>query len=61
MSIEVRVADGSQSVEPVAQPRMESVTPEERLLLRFFRLLDDAEQGFMHRAIEALVQMKRQR
>lgn len=36
------------------QPLKEWVTPEERLLLRFYRQLDQGEQAFMRRAIEAL-------
>ncbi|TIH10818.1 hypothetical protein [Pseudomonas leptonychotis] len=39
----------------VAQPMMECVTPEERLLLRFYRQLGEVEQVFMRRAIEAMV------
>jgi hypothetical protein len=60
MSSEVLEAVGNQPVERVAQPQREWVTPEERLLLRFYRQLDQAEQGFMQRAIEALVLQKRQ-
>lgn len=37
------------------QPLQEWVTPEERLLLRFYRQLDQGEQVFMRRAIEAMV------
>jgi len=37
------------------QPLQEWVTPEERLLLRFYRQLDQGEQAFMRRAIEAMV------
>lgn len=55
MSTEVLEAVGDQPAERVAQPLMEWVTPGERLLLRFYRQLDQAEQAFMRRAIEALV------
>ena len=55
MKTEVLEAVGDQPAERVAQPQMEWVTPEERLLLRFYRLLGDAEQAFMRRAIEAMV------
>lgn len=54
MSTEVREAVGEQLAERVAQPAREWVTPEERLLLRFYRQLDAGEQAFMRRAIEAL-------
>ncbi|MFU3873532.1 hypothetical protein ACM7HL_12800 [Pseudomonas aeruginosa] len=55
MSTEVREAVGGQPVEQVAQPLMECVTPEERLLLRFYRQLGEAERLFMRRAMEAMV------
>lgn len=55
MSTEVLEAVGDQPVERVAQPQREWVTPEERLLLRFYRQLGQAEQAFMRRAIEAMV------
>lgn len=51
-------AVGSQPAERVAQPQMEYVTPEERLLLRFYRQLNEGEQVFMRRAIEAMVEIK---
>lgn len=54
MSIDVNAAVGEQLAERVAQPEREWVTPEERLLLRFYRQLDQGEQAFMRRAIEAL-------
>jgi len=54
MSTDVREAVGEQLAERVAQPAREWVTPEERLLLRFYRQLDAGEQAFMRRAIEAL-------
>lgn len=55
MGTEVLEAVGSQPAERVAQPQMECVTPEERLLLRFYRQLDAPEQAFMRRAMEAMV------
>lgn len=54
MSTDVREAVGEQLAERVAQPEREWVTPEERLLLRFYRQLDQGEQAFMRRAIEAV-------
>lgn len=51
---EVHEADGGRLAELVAQPQMECVTPTERLLLRFYRQLDDADQVFMRRAVEAM-------
>ena len=54
MSTDVREAVGEQLAERVAQPEREWVTPEERLLLRFYRQLDAGEQAFMRRAIEAM-------
>lgn len=54
MSTEVREAVGEQLAERVAQPERECLTPEERLLLRFYRQLDQGEQAFMRRAIEAM-------
>lgn len=54
MSAEVHEAVGEQLAERVAQQARECVTPEERLLLRFYRQLDQGEQAFMRRAIEAL-------
>ncbi|OGQ55750.1 MAG: hypothetical protein A3J24_02120 [Deltaproteobacteria bacterium RIFCSPLOWO2_02_FULL_53_8] len=51
---EVHEADGSRLAELVAQPQMECVTATERLLLRFYRQLDEADQVFMRRAIEAM-------
>lgn len=55
MNTDVHAAVGEQLAERVAQPEREWVTPEERLLLRFYRQLDQGEQAFMRRAIEALV------
>lgn len=54
MSTDVLEAVGDQPAERVAQPQQEWVTPEERLLLRFYRQLDVGEQAFMRRAIEAM-------
>ena len=54
MSTDVLEAVGGQPVDRVAQPLMEYVTPEERLILRFYRQLGEAEQMFMRRAIEAM-------
>lgn len=54
MSNDVKAAVGEQLAERVAQPCRECMTPEERLLLRFYRQLDAGEQAFMRRAIEAL-------
>ena len=54
MSTEVLEAVVDQPGGMVAQPMMEWVTPEERLLLRFYRQLDETEQAFMRRAIEAM-------
>lgn len=54
MSTEVREAVGEQLAERVAQPVGEWLTPEERLLLRFYRQLDAGDQAFMRRAVEAL-------
>lgn len=54
MSGDVREAAAGQSVDQGVQPLREWVTPEERLLLRFYRQLDQGEQVFMRRAIEAM-------
>lgn len=40
MGTDVDTAVGAQPAEQVAQPEREWVTPEERLLLRFYRQLD---------------------
>ena len=53
MSSEVREAVVSQPEDLVAQPQMEPVTPEERLILRYYRQLDVADQVFIRRALEA--------
>lgn len=54
MSTEVLEAVGDQPGGQVAQPMMECVTPEERLLLRFYRQLSEPDRLFMRRAIEAI-------
>lgn len=54
MSSDVHAAVGEQLAQRAAQPEREWVTPEERLLLRFYRQLDQGEQAFMRRAIEAV-------
>ncbi len=54
MNTDVKTAVGEQLAERVAQPEREYLTPEERLLVRFYRRLDQGEQAFMRRAIEAL-------
>ncbi len=55
MSCDVREAAAGQPEAKGAQPLQEWVTPEERLLLRFYRQLDQGEQAFIRRAIEAMV------
>lgn len=55
MVTEVLEAVGSQPAERVAQPQKECVTPEERMILRFYRQLDAPEQAFMRRVLEAMV------
>lgn len=55
MISDVLEAVGEQLVaERVARPEREWVTPEERLLLRFYRQLNLADQTFMRLAIEAM-------
>lgn len=54
MGTDVDTAVEVQPAEQVAQPKREWVTPEERLMLRFYRQLDQGEQVFMRRAIEAM-------
>lgn len=54
MSSDVREAAAGQPEDQGMQPLKEWVTPEERLLLRFYRQLDKGEQASMLRAIEAL-------
>jgi hypothetical protein len=55
MSTEVLEAVVDQPGGRVAQLLMESDTPEERLLLRFYRQLSAAEQEFMRRAMVAMI------
>lgn len=55
MSTEVLEAVGDQPGGMVAQSMMECVTPEERLLLKFYRQLSEPDRLFMQRAIEAMV------
>lgn len=54
MSSDVREAAAAQPEDQGVQPLQERVTPEERLLLRLYRQLDQGEQAFMRRAIEAI-------
>lgn len=54
MSSGVREAAAGQPEDQGVQPLQDWVAPEERLLLRFYRQLDQGEQAFMRRAIEAL-------
>lgn len=54
MSSDVREAAAGQPEDQGMQPLKEWVTPEERLLLRFYRQLDQGEQAFMRRAVEAV-------
>lgn len=51
----VKEAVRSQHVEVIAQPLMECVSLEERLLLSFFRQLNEPDRLFMRRSIEAMV------
>lgn len=60
MSSDAIEAVASQPAERVVQPQREWITPEERLLLRFYRELDEREQAFMRLAIEAMA-LKRRR
>ncbi|GJN53068.1 hypothetical protein [Pseudomonas tohonis] len=54
MSFEVIEAVDSHSVESGAQPLLENLTPRERMILRFYRQLDEAERVVMMRMLEAL-------
>ncbi len=49
---------GSQPGCEVAQPDREPLTPAERMLIRFYRQLDEGEQAFMRRAMEAMATRK---
>ena len=55
MSTVVSEAVSSRSPEGIEQPSLEPFTPEEGLILRHYRQLDDNEQRFIRRAIEAMV------
>lgn len=52
-------AEGRQPRCEVAQPDKEPLTPPERMLIRFYRQLDEGEQAFMRRAIEAMAMRER--
>ncbi len=54
MSFEVIEAVDSHSVESGAQPLLESLAPRERMILRFYRQLGEAERVLMMRMLEAL-------
>lgn len=54
MTTKIQEAAAGQPVERVAQSLQEWVTLEERLLLRFYRQLNEADQVFMRRAVEAI-------
>lgn len=47
-------AADSQPRRAVAQPDVEPLTPVERMLIRYYRQLDEGEQEFMRRGIEAM-------
>lgn len=51
-------AEGRQPGCEVAQLDKEPLTPTERMLIRFYRQLDEGEQAFMRRAIEAMAKRK---
>lgn len=51
-------AEGRQPGCKVAQLDKEPLTPTERMLIRFYRQLDEGEQAFMRRAIEAMATRK---
>ncbi|WP_168175675.1 hypothetical protein [Pseudomonas sp. PA15(2017)] len=51
-------AVGSQPVVEVAQPDREPLTPLERMLIRFYRELDEGDQVFVRRAVESLALRK---
>ena len=54
-------AEGRQPECEVAQLDKETLTPTERILIRFYRQLDEGEQAFMRRAIEAMAAHKARR
>lgn len=51
-------AEGRQPGYKVAQLDKEPLTPTERMLIRFYRQLDEGEQAFIRRAIEAMAKRK---
>lgn len=51
-------AAGSQLRGMVTQPDVEPLTPAERMLIRYYRQLDEGEQAFMRCAIEAMATRK---
>lgn len=55
MSSDVREAAAGQPEDQGVQPLQEWVMPEERILLRFYRQLDEGDQAFIRRAVEALL------
>ncbi len=54
MSFEVIEAVDSHSVDSGAQPQLESMTPRELMIIRFYRQLGEAERLLMMRMLEAL-------
>lgn len=52
---QVREAEGTQPVVLSDQPEQEALTPEEWMLVRYYRQLDEPGRVFMRRAFEALV------
>lgn len=54
MSFKVIEAVDSHSVDLGAQPQLESLTPRECMILRFYRQLGEAERLMMMRMLEAL-------
>lgn len=58
--MEKQIAAASRQPEcPVAQPDRERLTPAEQMLITFYRQLDEGEQAFMRRAIEAMARHER--
>lgn len=55
MGTDVLEALGDQSVSWVAQPLMDSMTPEEWLVLSFYRQLEGADKLILLRMLEAIV------
>lgn len=54
MGTDVHEAVREQLAERVGQPDQEWITPEERLLLRFYRRLSEPDQTFIRMAIDAM-------